>query len=45
LPLARKCELADFVILNDGSLEFLREQINLLVQRLPQHQPASTASL
>ena len=45
LPLARKCELADFVILNDGSLEFLREQINLLVQRFLQHQPASPASL
>ena len=40
LPLARKCELADFVVLNDGSLEFLREQINLLAQRLLQHQPA-----
>ena len=45
LPLARKCELADFVILNDGSLEFLREQINLLAQRFLQHQPASTAPL
>lgn len=45
LPLAQKCELADFVILNDGSLEFLREQINLLVQRFLHHQPASQASL
>jgi dephospho-CoA kinase len=45
LPLARKCEMADFVILNDGSLEFLREQINLLAQRFLQHQPASPASL
>lgn len=43
LPLARKCELADFVVLNDGSLEFLREQINLLAQRFLQHQPASPA--
>lgn len=45
LPLARKCELADFVILNDGSLEFLREQIHLLAQRFLQHQPASPAPL
>ncbi len=34
LPLARKCELADFVILNDGSLEFLREQVDALAQCL-----------
>ncbi|MFI5337988.1 MAG: dephospho-CoA kinase, partial [Opitutales bacterium] len=33
-PLARKCELADFVLLNDGTPEFLREQVELLVQRL-----------
>ena len=32
-PLARKCELADFVLLNDGTPAFLREQINLLVQQ------------
>ncbi len=41
LPLPRKCELADFVILNDGSLDFLREQINHLASRLLlQHQLA-----
>ncbi|HET7537163.1 MAG TPA: dephospho-CoA kinase [Candidatus Didemnitutus sp.] len=41
LPLARKCELADFVLLNDGSLEFLREQVGILAERLLlQHQPA-----
>jgi dephospho-CoA kinase len=40
LPLARKCELADFVILNDGSLQFLREQVSHLAHRLLQHQPA-----
>jgi dephospho-CoA kinase len=34
LPLARKCELADFVLLNDGTLEFLREQVSELVRRL-----------
>jgi dephospho-CoA kinase len=34
LPLARKCELADHVLLNDGSPEFLREQVNALVDRL-----------
>ena len=33
-PLARKCELADFVLLNDGTPGFLREQVDLLVQRL-----------
>lgn len=40
LPLARKCELADFVLLNDGSLEFLSEQVSALAHRLLQHQPA-----
>jgi dephospho-CoA kinase len=41
LPLARKCELADFVLLNDGSLAFLRDQVSTLAQRLLlQHQPA-----
>jgi len=34
LPLARKCELADFVLLNDGSSGFLREQVNALADRL-----------
>jgi len=34
LPLARKCELADFVLLNDGTLSFLREQVSELVRRL-----------
>ena len=36
-PLARKCELSDFVLLNDGTPGFLREQVSLLVQRLPSH--------
>ena len=40
LPLPQKCERADFVVLNDGSPEFLRAQINLLAQRLLQLQPA-----
>jgi dephospho-CoA kinase len=35
LPLARKCELADFVLLNDGSLDFLRDQVRELARRLP----------
>jgi dephospho-CoA kinase len=39
LPLARKCELADFVLLNDGSPEFLREQVNALADRLLKSQP------
>ena len=34
MPLARKCELADHVLLNDGTPEFLREQVNALVDRL-----------
>ena len=34
LPLARKCELADHVLLNDGTPEFLREQVNALADRL-----------
>jgi dephospho-CoA kinase len=34
LPLARKCELADHVLLNDGSPDFLREQVNVLADRL-----------
>lgn len=34
LPLARKCELADFVLLNDGSLEFLSEQVSELARLL-----------
>ena len=34
LPLAQKCELADFVLLNDGTPEFLREQVSELARRL-----------
>ncbi|MDD3179684.1 MAG: dephospho-CoA kinase [Opitutaceae bacterium] len=34
LPLEEKCELADFVLLNDGSLDFLRRQVDLVVQKL-----------
>ena len=39
LPLARKCELADHVLLNDGTPEFLREQVNALTDRLLNSQP------
>jgi dephospho-CoA kinase len=39
LPLARKCELADHVLLNDGSPEFLREQVNAVADRLLKSQP------
>ncbi len=35
LPLARKIELSDFVLLNDGSPDFLHKQIDLLVDALP----------
>lgn len=35
LPLARKIELSDFVLLNDGSTEFLRKQVDLLIEKLP----------
>jgi dephospho-CoA kinase len=34
LPLAKKIELADFVLSNDGSMSFLRDQIAYLVNRL-----------
>ena len=40
LPLARKCELADHVLLNDGSPEFLKEQVNALADRLLQSPPS-----
>lgn len=39
LPLAQKCELADFVLLNDGSPDFLREQVDALAGRLLNHNP------
>lgn len=39
LPLARKCELADHVLLNDGSPEFLKEQVTALADRLLNTQP------
>lgn len=39
LPLARKCELADFVLLNDGTPEFLCEQVDTLADRLLKSQP------
>ena len=39
LPLARKCELADHVLLNDGSPEFLREQVSALADRLLKTNP------
>lgn len=39
LPLARKCELADHVFLNDGSPEFLKEQVNALADRLLKSHP------
>ncbi len=41
LPLARKCELADFVLLNDGTLDFLREQAVELASRLLAPNPAT----
>ena len=44
LPLARKCELADHVLLNDGSPEFLKEQVNALADRLLNAQPLRPSS-
>ena len=35
LPLAQKIELADFVLWNDGTPEFLEEQIDRLISSLP----------
>jgi dephospho-CoA kinase len=43
LPLARKCELADFVLLNDGTPGFLREQVKVLADRLLKSQPTRPA--
>ena len=34
LPLARKIELADFVLWNDGSVQFLQDQVTELIQAL-----------
>jgi dephospho-CoA kinase len=34
LPLVRKTELSDFVLSNEGTPEFLRQQVSLLVARL-----------
>ena len=39
LPLAQKIELADFVLLNDGSRDFLRAQVAALVDSLPTYPP------
>ena len=39
MPLARKCELADHVLLNDGTPDFLREQVNVLADRLLNTKP------
>lgn len=43
LPLARKCEMADYVLLNDGTPEFLREQVDALANRLLKSQPNRAA--
>jgi dephospho-CoA kinase len=48
-PLSKKCELADFVLLNDGPPEFLREQVCSLIFRLtsttsPYSQPHGSPS-
>ena len=43
MPLARKCELADHVLLNDGTPDFLREQVNALADRLLNSQPERPA--
>ena len=37
LPLAQKLELADYVLLNDGSPDFLRDQITRLAAQLRNH--------
>lgn len=34
MPVAEKAELADLVLLNDGSLEFLSEQVDLLISKI-----------
>ena len=34
LPLARKIELSDFVVWNEGSIEFLQDQVDRLIESL-----------
>jgi len=34
LPLAKKIELSDFVLWNDGSIDFLQQQVDLLISNL-----------
>lgn len=34
LPVSRKCELADYVLVNDGSPDFLRAQVDRLIAEL-----------
>lgn len=34
MPVSEKAELADFVLLNDGSLEFLTEQVDRLISNI-----------
>jgi len=41
LPLARKIELSDFVLWNDGSAEFLRAQVDRIVDSLARAKPGA----
>lgn len=44
MPLAKKCELADFVLLNDGSIEFLRGQVVELAAQILNKKPGPRSS-
>jgi dephospho-CoA kinase len=41
LPLARKIELSDFVLWNDGSTDFLKAQVDRIVDSLRQARPGA----
>jgi len=42
MPLSRKIDKADYVLSNDGTVEFLRDQIRHLINHLPATQPTTT---
>lgn len=39
MPVSRKCELADYVLVNDGTPEFLRAQVHRLIAELRATRP------
>jgi dephospho-CoA kinase len=39
MPVSRKCELADYVLVNDGTPDFLRAQVHRLIAELRATRP------